>query len=313
MTGRKSGAAPAVSIGLLLLAAASAGAAGLDVRIDPGSFAGDTPPTRDNRLNTGLDIAVRAPLLDAVIDYDWQLEIDDPHEVTDYDPAQRLDAALNSRVLNELLGVDTRLHTHSTVWNFRDSYRHRFNPGFSRKLTDRTTLDFNYQVLLTKPAAQVDPRQQRSYSVALRGTMAAGRLQWNGTYSTDSTYQGASSPIQHRQSVRWQGSYRALPHMQLQLTGARTETTHVTGADTSEAEQTRIGAALRWRPASDYTVDLAVEGTLHTRTGAEQLSRRGRIVWLPYEALTVSLNYEDQLAGAGRGIRLDTRLDFGLF
>lgn len=296
----------------LLLGAAAAWSAGLDVSLDPGMFADDAA-LHNNQLSSGLDLSLHNPLFNMAVDYDFQVQVDDSVRATNDDMAQRLGASLKSRALDHLLGVNTHMLADSLYWTSRGAWHHQFSPGFSRRLADVATVDVNYQVLLTKPAAQAVPQEQHGYSVGLRGAVGGGRLHWNGAYSNADIYRDSSLPVQSNETLRLQSSYRVLPQMQVRVSSALTEITRFNAASSASFLQTQFGAGLHWTPSSEYAIDLSFNQTAQSHTGEAILLRQGRLSWNPRDDVKLSLNYGDQLAAGTPGVMLNTKVFLQLF
>lgn len=293
---------------LLLAASTAATAAGLRFSVDPGMLADDAAVPQNNHFSSGVDLAMQHSLLEMAVDYDFQVQADDSFRATGEDTAQRLGASLKSRMLDRLLGVNTRMLTDSLYWTSLGTYQHRFNPGVSRRLADFATLDVNYQMLVTKPDPTAVAQEQHGYSVGLRGALQGGRLHWNGTWSSADIYRDGSLPIQNNETLRLGSSYRFLPGIQVQFSTAVTEVTRFRTAANDRFLQTHLGAGLHWQPSPAYAIDLTVNQTFQSQNGQAILLRQGRVSWTPDESVRLSLNYGDQLVEGTPGVVINTRL-----
>jgi len=292
----------------LYLAASVCAASALDLSIHPGVFGAQEPDTRVSQLTSGIDLALRNRLLDVKMGYDFRVDVDNAFRATDDNTAQHLGATLHSNVLDSVLGVKTRVQANSVFHTAAGAYNHRLSPGFVRRLADLALLDVNYQYHLVKPSADAVAQEHLGYSVALRGSLQGGRLNWSGDYSAADTYRESAVHIQTRETFRFQSSYRLLPQMRLQLTSALTEMTRFHAARDVTFLQTQYGAGLQWTPSADYSLNVNVNQTGFSHTGEEMLLRTGTLSWFPHEDMALSLNYGDQLVEGTPGILLNTRL-----
>lgn len=295
-----------------LLAPLPGRAATLDLTVDPGIFAGTPPPPNADRLSSGIDLALRDPLLNVSLGYDVQIAVDEKLNATNDNIAQRVNTALHSNLFNRLLGVQGRVHTDSVFHTAADAYNHRISPGFSRRLAHFATLDVNYQVLLRKPSADAVTQQHHSYTFGLRGSLPGNSLHWSGAYTSADLYIEGTRHTQSSESVQLQSSYRLLPHMQLQLSSEISHNTHFQAARDITSVHTRHGAGVQWTPAAaPYSLKASINRTAISPTGEESLMRRGTLSWFPRHDLTLSLNYSDQLVEGRPGVLLNTRLLIG--
>jgi len=295
-----------------LLAPLAGRAASLELTFDPGIFAGTAPPTNANRLRSGIDLALRDPALNVSLGYDVQVAVDDKPIATNGKIAQRLNTSLRSNLLNRLLGVQGRVQTNSVFHTAADTYNHRINPGFSRRLARFATLDVNYQVLLRKPSADAVAQQHHSYTFGLRGSLPGSSLNWSGAYTSTDIYIDGTRHAQSSELVQLQSSYRLLPHMQLQVSSEIRHQTRFQAARDITSVHTRHRAAVQWTPAAaPYSLKASINRTATSPTGEESLMRRGTVSWFPRHDLTFSLNYSDQLVEGQPGVLLNTQLLLG--
>lgn len=295
-----------------LLAPVPGGAATLDLTVDPGTFAGTPPDPGTHPLSSGIDVALHAPVLNVTLDYDLQIAVDDELTATDDNIAQRLNTALQSKLLDRLLGLQGRVRTDSVFRTAVDAYQHRISPGFSRRLARFATLDVNYQLLLRKPSADAVEQQHRSYTFGLRGSVPGSSLHWSGAYTSADVYREGTRHTESSESVQLQSSYKLLPHMRLQLSSEIMQKTRFAPARDITSIRTRYGAGVQWRPAAaPYSLKASVNRTAVSATGEESLMRRGTLSWYPRHDLTLSLNYSDQLVQGQPGVLLNTQLLLG--
>lgn len=291
---------------LCLAQAAQAG--GIDLSIDPGLFGADAAPVAGGEALSGVDLALRNPLISLELGYDLAVIVDEDLTATDDSTAQKIGATVRSKPLDRLLHVNTLVRANSLYTTATGGYNHMVVPGLSRSLLDLATLDVNYQYQLNRPHADAAEFEIQGYSLGLRGSLQGGRLKWNGRYIADNTYRDSYLHTQSSQAYRFQSDMKLLPQMRLQLNGALIHKTQYHAARDVSFLQTQYGAGLQWSPSPQYAIDLRVDQTDWSHTGEEMLLRRGSVSWYPRDDVTLSLNYGDQLVEGAPGVLVNTRL-----
>ncbi|MAT92188.1 MAG: hypothetical protein CME59_06275 [Halioglobus sp.] len=291
-----------------LCLAQGAQAGGIDLSIDPGSFADGAAPRPGGEALSGIDLALRNPLLSLDVGYDLAVKVGEDFTATDDSTTQRLGATLRCKPLDRLLQANTLVRANSLYTTATGGYNHRLVPGLSRSLLDVATVDVNYQYQLNRPHADAAELEMQGYSLGLRGSLHGGRVHWNGRYIADDTYRDRYLRTQSSQTYRFQSDLKLLPQMHLQLSGALIQRTQYQATQDVNFLQTQYGAGLQWSPSPQYAIDVRVDQTDWSHTGEEMLLRRGSVSWYPNEDVTLSLNYGDQLVEGTPGVLVNTRL-----
>jgi hypothetical protein len=291
---------------LLVLGSACAGATSVDISIDPGLFKAPTAP-ENGQLSSGLDMSLRNQLVALDVGYDIEVRMDGEQIATHDSTFQKLGATLQSKPLDRLLGVNTRLQANSLFTTATGGYDHRLAPGFSRRILDLATLDVNYQYHLNRPSAEAAIQEKQGYALGLTGSLQGGRITWNGIYSADHTYHDSQVLTNSNETYHFRSNYQLLPHMQLQFSSAVTHKTEFRSAEELNILQTQYGAGLRWTPSARYSLDFRVDQTGLSHTGEETLLRSGTVSWHPRHNMSLSLNYGDQLLEGEPGVLFNTR------
>jgi len=284
----------------------------LRLALDPGAFAADQQPPANNLLSSGVDLHVHNPLLNMEVDYDLEVAVADDFTARETDTAQRLGASARSAAIDEAFGVRTRMRADSVFRHASDTYDHSFRPGLSRKLSDLASLDMGYNLLLRKPGPDAAELLQQGYSIGLRGALPAFRLNWQTAFATTDIYRSDPSDdfrlIENRETLRMLTRYRILPEVQLQMSGAVTQSTLAARATDNRRWLTDLRTALSWRPSPRYLLDLSLQHTGVSTADRGTLLRRGSFSWFVRDALTLSVNYGDQLLEGGPALLLNTQL-----
>ena len=280
----------------LTLVANSAGAGTrLNLMLDAGVFAKDAEPPTDNLLISGLALSVRNPLVNMEVDYDLEVAVTEDFTAHDDHTAQRLVASARSEVIDEVFRVHSRMRADSVFRHVSGAYDHSFRPGFSRQVTEHL---------------------QQGYSISLRDTLPADSLNWQSAYTTTDIYRSDLGDdfrlLENRETLRMQTHYRLLPEVQLQMSGVVTRHTFASSlansAQDNQRLRTQLGAGVRWRPSARYLLDFSLHHTALSDSGERALLRRGTLSWFLRDALTLSLNYGDQLLEGRPALLLDTEL-----
>ena len=288
----------------------------LNLMLDAGVFAKDAEPPTDNLLISGLALSVRNPLVNMELDYDLEVAVTEDFTAHNDNAAQRLVASARSDVIDEVFRVHSRMRADSVFRHVSGGYDHSFRPGFSRQVMDLATMDMSYHLLLQKPHEDAAEHLQQGYSISLRDTLPADGLNWKSVYTTTDIYRSDLGEdfrlLENRETLRMQTRYSLLPEVQLQMSGAVTRHTFASAlANNAHGHQrlrTQLGAGVRWRPSARYLLDLSLHHTALSDSGERALLRRGTLSWFLRDALTLSLNYGDQLLEGRPALLLDTEL-----
>jgi hypothetical protein len=282
----------------------------IDLSVKPGLFGEETADADKGRVDSGLGIALQTPLLNLDLGYDFRVYLrEDTGTTTEDDTSQHIGASLRSRLLDDMLGLETRVVADSKFLP-GDGYDHRIRPAISRVLLDLATLDLGYQYQLKRTSAAAPERQQHAYSFGLRGELPRGRLDWSGNYVAADEYNDQVVRTDSTETLELQSGYRIVPAVKLQLSGTVRERTRFNGdiAGDSLAE-TLYGAGVTWAPSPHYALGFKVDHREREATGEEAILRSGTISWQPSNGLAFSLDYGDQLVEGSPGLMFNTRLD----
>lgn len=288
-------------------------ATSIDLHLKPGQLS-ENPDQRDeDKLQSGLQLAMRNQLLRLAVDYHVQAQVDELGAIDNNSAQQRLGATIQSSRLDRLLGGKTRLQTNSVLKPGTDGYSHRLSPAFSRSLLDIATVDIKYGYLLSKASAHATEKQTQSYSLGLRGSLPGGLLTWSGAYTTANTFHRQEAPAVQLENFRFQSEYRVGPTMKLQLFRTIKQQTKLAASQQVTSAESRYGAGVTWRPSGRYSLDFKLDRRDQSLSGERELLSSGSVSWFPSTWLAVSLDYGDQLVEGERGILLSTRLEYDRF
>lgn len=288
-------------------------ATSVDFTLKPGQFSENPHQLKDDKLQSGLQLAMHNELLKLAVDYNVQATVNDLGAIDNNSARQRLGATVRSKKLDQLLGGTTQLKTNSVVQTGTDGYSHQLSPAFSRSLLDIATVDIKYGYLLSKASARAAENKTQSYSLGLRGSLPGGQVNWSGAYSTASTFRDHAATSLRVEIFKFQSEYRVAPTMKLQLFSNIKQQTQLAASREVSSAESRYGAGLTWIPSGRYSLDLKVDRRDQSQSGDHELLRSGSVSWFPTATMALSLNYGDQLVQGERGIVLNTRLQFDRF
>lgn len=310
----------ALFTGALLFSTANPGSATtLDLSLKPGLIGpakpiapAAKPPAK--RLQSGLGLALQNRLIKLAIDYNVHGLLSEQGALKEDSMSQQVAASIRSALLNQLLGLHTDIKVDSQVQSGGDKYQHRISPSLSRSLFDVARVDIRYQYLLNKASAQAVEKQQRGYTLGLKGALHDGRLNWSGTYSSADTYTAQLLQTRSTEQLQLKSTYRFIPGLQLELSGGikYQAVNKAKGGDNNDFAQRRYGAGLTWSPSEHYSLAFQVKRQGHSRTGEQSLLRSGTLSWLPRRDISISLNYGDQLVQGSPGVMFSTQLQLQL-
>jgi hypothetical protein len=302
-----------LSSAVLLAVAPLCLATSLNFTLKPGQVNENSHPLKDDKLQSGLQLAMHNELLKLAVNYNVQATVDDLGAIDNNSAQQRLGATVRSKRLDQLLGGTTQLQTNSLVRTGTDGYSHQLNPAFSRSLLDIATVDIKYGYLLSKASARAAENKTQSYFLGLRGSLPGGQVNWSGAYSSSSTFRDHAAPSLRVENFKFQSEYRVAPTMKLQLFSNIKQQTQLAASQEVSSAESRYGAGLTWIPSGRYSLDLKVDRRDQSQSGEQELLRSGSVSWFPTANMALSLNYGDQLVEGERGIVFNTRLEFDRF
>lgn len=302
---------PALTNAALLLATAAPAclAANLDLSINPG-ITEQRATTSAQNVSPGLGVSVKDPLLNVSLNYRLQAQLDEQGLSHKDLEAQHVGAALNSRRLDQLLGFRTQLRAASLFREGGDSYVHRISPGISRRLARLGTVNLNYHYSLNKPTQAAVEQEERSYALALRGSLDNGRLNWSGAWHSSDIQVG--QPLERTlESFNFHSAYQINPEVKLEVSGAILQIANIRANREVTNDEKRYGAGLRWAPSEHYSMSFTVNHLTRSQTGEAGFLRSGSFNWHPMQDVSFTLNYGDQLVEGTPGVLLITELDLG--
>jgi hypothetical protein len=294
--------------------AVPAWAQGLDTSLDlrPDLFDVQMKPAGDNgegikeaSFGSGLGFALSNSLLQLDMDYRVQSKLKESS--SDADVSQRVGASLQSKILNDMLGLDANIRANSTL---RDGgYVYSLAPGFSKSLADLGRLNVRYEYLLDKPGTDAEEQEKTAYSMGLRGATENGRLDWSGSYRSADVFGGVEQ-LQSTERVEFSSGLQLIPELRLEVSGHSLDETRFDGGLVNELyTETMLGAGFSWSPSSQYSVAFKVNSIDESRNRTQEVFGSGTVSWFPQRNMEFTLSYGDHLVDGARGVMFSTRID----
>jgi hypothetical protein len=297
-------------------ASAEQAAGGVSVSLQPRLFRAELVTTeaqrlKEARLKSGLGLALDYGSVELDVDYQLQSLLKEEGALGEDSVSQLLKASLHSSALNKLLGLNAGIKANSVVKAGGNSYRYSVAPGFTKSLSQLADLAVNYQYILGKTSATAVEKEQRGYSVSLKGDLQQGRLVWSGAYRAASTVENNLALARSTEVIDFKSSFQVVPAMHLELSSVFKQEYLPGESGYDTYSEKRYAAAVAWSPSAEYALALRVNRLEDTRYNEPELFGSGTVTWFPQRNHERSLGYGDQLIEGDRGLMFNTilRLD----
>ncbi len=276
-----------------------------NVQMKPADADGDG--IKEASFRSGLGFALSNSLLQLDMDYRVQSRLRESSPEADV--SQRVGASLQSKLLNDALGLNADIRAGSTL---RDGgYVYSLAPGFSKSLADLGRLNVRYEYRLDKPGANAEEREKTAYSMGLRGASDGGRLDWSGSYKATDLFGGVEQ-LRSTERMAFSSGLQLVPELRLEVSGHSLDETRYDGGLVNELyTEILLGAGFSWSPSSQYSVAFKVNSLDESRNRTQEVYGSGTVSWFPQRNMAFTLSYGDHLMEGARGVLLETTIDLG--